>query len=54
MKKLTYCNICVLPSTKPHIKFDKNGTVTACLFHMKKIQILKIKLIGKKKVNLIN
>ncbi len=49
MKKLTYCNICVLPSTKPHIKFDKNGTCTACLFHMKKNSNIKNKINWKKR-----
>jgi len=49
MKKLIYCNTCVLPSTKPHIKFDTNGTCTACLFHMKKNSNIKNKINWKKR-----
>ena len=36
MVDLKYCKICVLPSTKPHIKFDSDGVCAACLFHLKK------------------
>tara|TARA_E500000178_G_scaffold356577_1_gene435649 strand:+ start:453 stop:1571 length:1119 start_codon:yes stop_codon:yes gene_type:complete len=31
-----YCKECLLPSSKPYIKFDKYGVCTACLFHKKK------------------
>jgi len=27
---LKYCNICLLPSTKPDLKFDENGECSAC------------------------
>ena len=39
MNDLRYCKICVLPSTKPHIKFDSDEVCTVCLFHLKKIRI---------------
>lgn len=44
MVDLKYCKICVLPSTKPHIKFDSDGVCTACLFHLKKNSNIKNKI----------
>ena len=31
-----YCSVCLLPKTKPYIKFDKHGKCSACIFHEKK------------------
>ena len=33
---MEYCKRCVMPSTKPQIKFDKFGVCEACNFHKKK------------------
>ena len=30
---IRYCKKCLLPSSKPYIKFNKNGVCQACLFH---------------------
>mgnify|MGYP006075613483 FL=1 len=30
MKKITYCNNCLMPSTKPYISFNINGICNAC------------------------
>tara|TARA_B100000900_G_scaffold413165_1_gene436581 strand:+ start:8597 stop:9718 length:1122 start_codon:yes stop_codon:yes gene_type:complete len=38
-----YCKKCLLPSSKPYIKFDKNGVCSACNFHFKKNENSKIK-----------
>ena len=45
---IKYCIKCVLPATKPYIKFNKLGICSACDFHEKKIKIIKVKLIGLK------
>ena len=49
MKKLTYCNICVLPSTKPHIKFDKNGNMHSLSVSYEKKSNIKNKINWKKR-----
>lgn len=36
---IKYCKTCLLPSTKPYIKFDTSGICKACLFHKEKNQI---------------
>lgn len=36
MKKITYCNNCLMPSTKPYISFDINGVCNACASNNKK------------------
>ena len=28
---LKYCKECVMPNTKPDLRFDKNGVCSACL-----------------------
>lgn len=33
---MKYCQLCLLPDTKPHLIFDKNGICTACLAHQQK------------------
>ena len=33
---MKYCAKCLLPDTKPYIKFDNKDVCTACLFHEKK------------------
>ena len=33
-ENLKYCNICILPNTRPNLIFDKTGTCDGC----KKIQ----------------
>lgn len=33
---IKYCTNCLLPSSKPYIKFDSNGTCAACTFHKTK------------------
>ena len=34
---LKYCNICILPNTRPNLKFDKFGVCDACEKKQKKI-----------------
>lgn len=43
---ISYCKKCLLPSTKPYIKFDNNGVCSACNFHEKKRKNKKIKSIN--------
>ena len=38
---IKYCKTCLLPSTKPYIKFDTSGICKACLFHKEKNEIKK-------------
>ncbi|MBZ0265983.1 N-acetyl sugar amidotransferase [bacterium] len=35
-QKIRYCKRCLLPSTKPYIKFDEEGVCQACLAHEEK------------------
>ncbi len=44
-----YCKSCILPSTKPYIKFDKYGVCKACHFHMIKNKRLKNAINWKKR-----
>jgi|TARA_B100001964_G_scaffold55490_1_gene62777 N-acetyl sugar amidotransferase len=46
---MRYCKKCLLPSTKPYIKFDKYGVCEACLFHENKKNITKKGINWKKK-----
>lgn len=36
MKKIIYCKNCLMPSTKPYIKFDSSGICNACISSKKK------------------
>ena len=37
LKRITYCKNCVMPSTKPYIKFNIDGVCNACVSGTKKI-----------------
>jgi N-acetyl sugar amidotransferase len=39
MDKLIYCKKCLVPATRPHLFFDKNGICAACINHENKKKI---------------
>jgi len=39
MNKLIYCKNCLIPDTRPHLFFDKNGICSACINHENKKKI---------------
>lgn len=39
MDKIIYCKKCLVPSTRPHLYFDKNGICSACINHENKKKI---------------
>ena len=43
---VSYCKKCLLPSSKPYIKFDNHGVCLACNFHLKKSKNNKYKSIN--------
>ena len=45
---IKYCKTCLLPSTKPYIKFDTSGICKACLFHKEKNKLKNLLLTGGK------
>jgi N-acetyl sugar amidotransferase len=39
MDRLIYCKKCLVPATRPHLFFDKNGICAACIYHENKKKI---------------
>ena len=50
MQKIQWCKNCVLPNTRPNLKFNKNGICNACENNNEKINWKK-KFIELKKLN---
>ena len=36
---IKYCTTCLLPSTKPDLRFDENGVCSACLAYRNRTEI---------------
>ena len=39
MKNIFFCKICVYPSSKPHIEFDKDGICSGCVAYQRRPDI---------------
>lgn len=50
MDKISYCKKCLLPSTKPNVKFNTEQICGACLYYEKKRDFYKYLKNDKQKI----